>query len=242
MTRHLRPYHRFAKGSSATLIAVFLIASVLYSVRALAGDVTGRVVLGPTARTTPAQSREASRQRLIEEWNGFVQLRDFRPDPSRELAVVLTGSGNAVGLEQPFLMRNGNSFPYTWVIRPGAPLRIRNADGVTYHLQAAGLAEFEPAPTPPESVREINIEAPGQYAVSDADYPHVRASLHVIPDLVARAEFNAEGQFVFRGVPAGSYQLCFFAGEREVSPAQTVTIVDGNLQLEPVTINSLTGT
>lgn len=241
MIRPSNPYFRIAKGTAA-LIALLLIAGALYSVRALAGDVTGRVVLGATARTTPAQPREASRQRLIEEWNGFVQLRDFRPDPSRELAVVLTGSGSAVGLEQPFLMRNGNSFPYTWVIRPDTPLRIRNADGVTYHLQAVGLDQFSSAPTPPESVREISIAAPGHYAISDADYPHVRATLHVIPDLIARAEVNAEGQFVFRGVAAGSYQLRFFAGEREVATAQTVTLEgDGNLQIEPITINSLTG-
>src|SRR4249920_1012920 len=98
------------RASATTLVVSLALLLSAVASTALAGDVHGTLTV-PTdlVSITPAPSDEAAtRMRYWEEWNGLIDPRPTRVDPSREIAVVLTGEGAMSETEQPpFRFHNG---------------------------------------------------------------------------------------------------------------------------------------
>jgi hypothetical protein len=203
---------------------------------ALGMDVTGRIE-APAGYGAPAvtprdpQSREYYWYQRIY----FLDPRPFRYQPARELAVILTGTGQATGDQPGFRFRNGGLYPRTIVARVGEALQIANDDPVTYELMADNLGTFGAVPTPPGRTRTLEaFAAAGHWALHDRVQAHVTGHLHVIPDLVARGEIRADGSYVFHGVPAGTYALKVLEGEREIA-TRPVTVIEGHeLAVDPI--------
>jgi hypothetical protein len=205
---------------------------------ALAVDITGRLAV-PRDLSPPPDPTTGPAFFYWEEANGFLESRDRRIDFRREAAVVLTGTlseGERPASE--FRISGGALMPSTMVAQQGTQLRIINTDACAHELFAEGLEGFTPLPTPPGDARTLALPGPGSYPVRDRIYAHVKGHLHVITDLVARAELDGVGGFRFRNVPPGNYTLKVFYGDREVGSRPVE--VDDTRELaieEPVTIN-----
>jgi hypothetical protein len=215
-------------------------ACSLFAATALAGDVRGTLAVPtdfPTMTAPPAEA-DAARLRYWEEWNGFLEPRPARVEAAREFAVVLTGAGSPSTGEQPALrLHNGALFPSTVVVRVGVATPLRNDDACAYEIFAQGNAELTPVQTAPGNARPLNVSATGHWALRDRNFPHVQGHLHALPDLVARAFVEPSGGYVFRGVDPGSYVVHVFQGDREVAPAQAVSVADTReIAVAPITL------
>jgi hypothetical protein len=205
---------------------------------ALAVDITGRLLV-PTQLVAAPEATDGPAASYWEEANGFLEARDRRVDIRRELAVVLVGNladGSRPASE--FRVAGGALMPSTMVAQQGTQLKIRNTDVCAHEIYADGLEGFTPLPMPPGEERSLALTGPGSYPLKDRVYAHVRGHLHVIADLVARAELDATGAFRFREVPPGNYTLKVFYGEREVG-SRPVEVGDTRELVieEPVPIN-----
>jgi hypothetical protein len=187
----------------------------------------------------PESDEDRRRDHYWDEWNGFLDPRPRGFDAGRELAVVLTGEG-ALAEEQPgFRIANGGLWPTTLVERADATLRIQNSDPVSHQLFAEGHPEFGATPTSPGLTRQLVAGGPGHWPIRDQLYEHVQGHLHVLPDLVARARVESDGNFHFHNVPAGTYTLKVFRGERELRSQEGVTVAEGReLTLEPIQLGA----
>lgn len=230
---------RSTKHVRALAISIACVLSAVAST-ALAGDVHGTLTI-PTdlASMSPAPSDEAaSRLRYWEEWNGIIDPRPTRVDPAREIAVVLTGAGDLVEANQPPLrLFNGSLEPATVVVRVSTGFQIRNDDGCSYELYADGLDEIAPLQTAPGNPRQLTVSAAGHWPLADRNYPHVRGHLHALPDLVARAAVEANGNYTFHGVAPGEYVLHVYHGDHEVT-SQPVTVTDAALTIPAIQVQA----
>ena len=201
---------------------------------ALAGEVRGSVGL-PLAST--AAPSDPARARYWEEWNGVLDPRPMRPEPARELSVVLTGPGTAAATEQPpYRISNGALLPATIVTRVGGAIQLRNDDGVAYELFAEGFSEFGPIQTAPGNARPITLTEAGHWVIRDRLHPHVAGHLHAVPDLIARAFIDADGSYTFRDVPAGRYTLRVFRGADEVAHQDVTVAADAPLTIPAIAL------
>ncbi len=208
-------------------VTLVLVLSAVCS-SALAGDVRGTLTIPSdlASMTPPIADAALARARYWEEWNGFLDPRPTRLDPSREIAVVLTGDGPVSEGEQPRLrMQNGSLSPATVVARIGTGFQIQNDDGCSYEIFAEGLEELSPVQTAPGMARPITVSTAGHWPLADRNYPHVHGYLHVIADLVARAQVEPNGSYVFHDVAPGSYTLHVFHGDHEAA-STPVTVGD----------------
>jgi hypothetical protein len=223
----------------ALLVSIAGLASAVAST-ALAGDVHGTLTV-PTdlvSMTPPPSEEAAQRLRYWEEWNGFLAPATPHVDPSREIAVVLTGTGTMAETEQPpFRIHNGGLAPATMVVRAATAFQIRNDDGCSYELFAEGLEEIGPVQTAPGNARPLTVSSAGHWPIADRNFPHVRGHLHVIADFVARAAVEASGSYTFHGVPAGEYVLHVFHGDHE-SSSQPVTVAEGALTVPAIQVTA----
>ncbi len=218
-------------------IALAIAGSVAGLSDAIAIEVRGRVeVPSDAAPAADTEDRNARRNRYWKVWNGFFGARTPRIDVARSVAVVLTGTGP--GPESDFRIAGGNVMPSTLVARAGTTLRLDNRDSCSYELFSSDLTGFDAIQTAPGNARTMTLAAAGHYTIEDRNYAHVNAHLHVLPDLVARGDVDAEGRFVFTNVPAGSYTLKVFYEAREVA-SQPLEVVERRdaLVLEPMRLN-----
>lgn len=223
--------------SRAFLTLLVLTALVATATTALAVDVRGSLRAPADYGQLPAEPEEEQRRNHYwEEWNGVVEPRPRRFDASRELAVVLTGAGEMLPDQPGFSFSQGALRPSTIVERVGATLRIQNTDPVRHQLFAEGV--LNPTPTSPGGARTETLSAAGSWPLGDQLYAHVRGHLHVVPDLVARATVQPDGTFVFRAVPAGSYVLKVFHGERELHSAPITVPEERELVVDPIAIGA----
>jgi hypothetical protein len=221
----------------AVLSLLVLSLAVATATTAWAVDVRG-TLRAPATLGQPAPESEEARRRdhYWDERNGFLDPRPYRFDPSRELAVVLTGPGPFMPEQPGFRIANGNLMPRTVVERVGATLRIHNTDPVVHQIRAEGLAGFAESPTSPGLVRTQLLETAGNWPLRDNLYAHVQGHLHVLPDLVARAVVQPDGTFLFRNVAAGTYTLKVFRGATEVHSAEVQVAADRELVVNPIAI------
>ncbi|HJL16457.1 MAG TPA: carboxypeptidase-like regulatory domain-containing protein [Sandaracinaceae bacterium LLY-WYZ-13_1] len=227
------------RRSRAVLSLLVLTLAVATAATAMAVDVRGRLALPSDYGEAEEGPEDAAGRRYYwDEWNGFLDPRERGFDAARDLAVVLTGGEMAP--EQPgFRLANGGLWPTTIVERAGATLRIENTDPVSHQLYAEGHDELTPTPTSPGLTRQLVVASAGDWAVADAVYGHVTGHLHVLPDLVARAEIQSDGTYAFRNVPPGTYTLKVFHGERMIHSQEGVEVPDGReLTLDPIEIGA----
>jgi hypothetical protein len=200
-----------------------------------AAQVSGKLVLG-AYKPAQIQSKRPSYNWELE--NGFKEVRPDRVDVRREVAVVLIGEGEAKGLDRievPFT--GGSLMPSTLVVRTGATILFRNDDEIAHELYAQGLAGFAAEATAPRGRRSVNLTTAGAWPLRDKLVTHVAGQLYVLPDLIAVATLEADGQFTFKDVEPGKYVLKAFHGETELA-SQAV-----ELGARPLTVNlvALTG-
>lgn len=225
------------------LAAAALACVVLAPAVVLAVDVRGTLTVPSdyAASAAPAETdAQRSRARYWEEWNGVLDPRPARLDPSRELAVVLTGQGApSEGEQPPYRLHNGSLAPATIVARAGTAIQIRNDDGVAYELFAEGNEEIGPISTAPGNVRPITVPPEGSWPLRDRIHPHVRGHLHAVADLVARAFVEPSGAYTFRGVAPGTYTLRVFHGAGEVASQQVVVPEGGQLTVPAISLHAV---
>lgn len=233
---------RASRRTLAALLVATLLLSALateLATTAWAVDVRGTLRIPSGYGAPPTESAQARElNHYWDEWNGFLDPRPRRFDPSRELAVVLTGPGEFAAEQPGFAIANGGLLPSTIVERAGANLSIANNDPVTHQLFAEGFAELGPTPTAPGLARQQRVGEAGSWPLRDQRYPHVTGHLHVLPDLIARAAVQRDGTFLFRGVAPGAYTLKIFHHERELHTAQVTVPEDRELVVDPIAIGA----
>lgn len=200
---------------------------------AAAVDVRGTIrVASDFGRTPPVDADEAAHDRYWDEWNGFLEPRPRGFDAARDLAVVLTGEGEEAPEQPGFAIANGGMWPTTLVARTGSTIELQNSDPMTHRVFAEGHDEFGEVPIAPGRMRPIQAPAAGNWPIHDRTYEHVRGHLHVIDDLIARAEVTSAGAYHFRNVPAGTYTLKIFHGAEMVHSQEGVVVAEEELTIE----------
>lgn len=223
---------------SCTLVVrwLVLVAVASFARPALAGEVSGKLVLGaykPKAEPGP--------KRLPFNWeleNGFKQVLPERVEAARELAVVLVGAGDARGMDfVEVALRGGSLLPSTIVLRAGVTLKLKNEDEIAHEVFAAGLEGFSAEAISPRGVRSIHLGSTGNWPLRDNLIAHLRGHLHVVADVVAIGKVAPDGSFAFGEVIPGKYTLKVFHGAKEVL-TQTVEVGDKATAIEPITLTA----
>ena len=224
----------------ATVLAGATVLGSYVASGARAVDIAGTLrVPSDFATTRPESEEELRRDHYWDEWNGFLAPRPRRFDPARDLAVVLRGEGPMAEEQPGFAIANGGLSPSTLVARTGSTLQVRNTDPCTHQIFAEGHSELNPTETSPGLTRQAVVNTAGSWPIRDEIYEHVRGHLHVIDDLVARAEVQSDGSYRFGNVPAGTYTLSVYHGDAAVHTQEGVIVEEGHeLTIEPFTIGA----
>jgi len=223
---------------AVALGAALVPAAVALAVVATAGaaPIRGSVEV-PRDYTEPA-SEEGPARYYWEEWNGVLDPKPNRIDVPRRISVVLLGEAGETGRPESFVKLQGGALsPSTMVMQAGSTLRIQNTDGAAHELHADGIEAFTPLQTAPGNARTVSLPGEaGHFVIRDAVYPHVEGHLHVVPNLAARAELDARGQYRFEDVGPGNYTLKVFFDDREVHSAE-VEVPQRELTIDPVSLD-----
>jgi len=203
-----------------------------------AAQISGKLVLGAYKPAPPKAQRAGFNWELE---NGVKEVRPDRIDARRELAVVLLGEGEPPpGWDRvEITFSGGNLMPSTIAVRAGVTMLIRNDDEIAHELSATGLDALAAEATSPRGRRSVNLKDAGHWSLSDKIVPHVAGHLHVLPNLIAVASCDAEGQFSFKGVPPGKYVLKVFHAARELV-SQEVELGTQDLTVDPITLTGPT--
>jgi hypothetical protein len=155
-----------------------------------------------------------------------AQFRTLSANPSRDLCIAATTSGNA-GPQEAIRMTvtGGRVFPTTIVVSPGTPLAFKNFDPFKHRLYVVGNPSFKAEDMAPNQARNWSASGPGKYEVRDELFPSVRTFVIVDPQVVQVAYPGRDGAFGLT-LPGGEYVLkAFFAGKQVGKPI-TVTAKD----------------
>ena len=187
------------------------------------GKITGQDKLVPDVYAEAAKPE--SRRWTWREPSPSVaaQFRTLAANPSRDLCIAATTSGNA-GPQEPIRMTvtGGRVFPTTIVVSPGTPLAFKNFDPFKHRLYVVGNPSFKAEDMAPNQVRSWSSSGPGRYEIRDELFPSVRTYVIVDPQVVQVAYPGRDGAFGLT-LPAGEYVLkAFFAGKQVGKPVQVV--------------------
>jgi hypothetical protein len=123
------------------------------------------------------------------------------------------------------------------VARVGQSLRIENTDAFPHELYADGIENFTALSTAPGNARSQPLAAAGQFVVRDRLYGHIEGHLHVVPNLIACAQVNADGSFTFGEVAPGSYTVKVFHRDRDLVTSPIEVTEGRELVLEPIALS-----
>lgn len=148
-----------------------------------------------------------------------AQFRTLSANPSRDLCIAATTSGNA-GPQEAIRMTvtGGRVYPTTIVVSPGTPLAFKNFDPFKHRLYVVNNPSFKAEDMAPNQVRSWSASGPGKYEIRDELFPSVRTFVIVDPQVVQVAYPGRDGAFGLT-LPAGEYVLkAFFAGKQVGKP------------------------
>ena len=216
----------------APLFLSLLTAAALLSVSGHAagpnvkGKITGQEKLVPDVYAEAA--RPESRRWTWREPSPSVaaQFRTLSANPSRDLCIAATTSGNA-GPQEAIRMTvtGGRVFPTTIVVSPGTPLAFKNFDPFKHRLYVVGNPSFKAEDMAPNQVRSWSASGAGKYEVRDELFPSVRTYVIVDPQVVQVAYPGRDGAFGLT-LPGGEYVLKAFFSGKQVGKPTTVTAKD----------------
>jgi hypothetical protein len=178
------------------------------------GKITGQDKLVPEVYAEAAKPE--SRRWTWREPSPSVaaQFRTLSANPSRDLCIAATTSGNA-GPQEAIRMTvtGGRVYPTTIVVSPGTPLAFKNFDPFKHRLYVVGNPSFKAEDMAPNQVRSWSASGAGKYEIRDELFPSVRTFVIVDPQVVQVAYPGRDGAFGL-SLPAGEYVLkAFFAGK-----------------------------
>jgi hypothetical protein len=170
---------------------------------AWAGTLKGTVKLPDTAKTT----------RLYQGYwrieNGNVPVNNAG-GAKLETAVILE---NVNGAHPPaprtvtIEMGGLDAHPRMVISGPGSVLEIKNTGKVRLDMSTPATPSVMPLEQlPPGATRRVKFDAPGGYAVHDAQYPHILISV-IILDSPFYSTVDEKGSFSIAGVPDGHAHL-----------------------------------
>ena len=148
-----------------------------------------------------------------------AQFRVLSANPSRDLCIAATSSGNA-GPQEPIRMTvtGGRVFPTTIVVSPGTPLAFKNFDPFKHRIYVVGNASFKAEDMAAGQVRSWSASGAGKYEIRDELFPTVRTYVIVDPQVVQVAYPGRDGAFGLT-LPPGEYVLkVFFQGKQVGKP------------------------
>jgi hypothetical protein len=213
----------------APLFLSLLTAAALFTVAGHAagpnvkGKITGQEKLVPDVYAEAAKPE--SRRWTWREPSPSVaaQFRTLSANPSRDLCIAATTSGNA-GPQEAIRMTvtGGRVFPTTIVVSPGTPLAFKNFDPFKHRLYVVGNPSFKAEDLAPNQVRSWSASGAGKYEVRDELFPSVRTYVIVDPQVVQVAYPGRDGAFGLT-LPAGEYVLKAFFSGKQVGKPTTVT-------------------
>jgi hypothetical protein len=217
-------------GEFQALLAIAVAAGLSASA---AAQMSGKLVLGAYKPAVTPSKRPSCYWELE---NGFKEVRADRVDARRELAVVLIGEGEPKHLDRlEVRFAGGSLMPSTIAVRTGATVLIHNDDEIAHELFAQGLAGFSAEATSPRGQRSINLKTSGAWPLLDRLVTHARGHLYVLPDLMAVATVDADGQYSFKDVQPGKYVLKVFHGDKELA-SQPIELGSRALSVDPITL------
>jgi hypothetical protein len=186
------------------------------------GKITGQDKLVPDVYAEAAKPE--SRRWTWREPSPSVaaQFRTLSADPSRDLCIAATTSGNA-GAQEAIRMTvtGGRVFPTTIVVSPGTPLAFKNFDPFKHRLYVVGNPSFRAEDMAPNQVRSWSAAGAGKYEIRDELFPSVRTFVIVDAQVVQVTYPGRDGAFGL-SLPAGEYVLKAFFGGRHVGKPITV--------------------
>ncbi|MDB4942589.1 MAG: hypothetical protein JWP97_2123 [Labilithrix sp.] len=179
------------------------------------GKITGQEKLLPDVYAEAAKT-EAHRWTWREPSPSVqAQYRVLSGNPSRDLCIAATASGNA-GPQEAIRMTvtGGRVFPSTIVVSPGTPLAFKNFDPFKHRLYVVNNPSFKAEDMNAGQVRSWSATGPGKYEIRDELFPTVRTFVIVDPQVVQVAYPGRDGAFGLT-LPAGEYVLkAFFQGKQ----------------------------
>ena len=183
------------------------------------GKITGQDKLVPEVYAEAAKPE--SRRWTWREPSPSVaaQFRALSANPSRDICIAATSSGNA-GPQEAIRMTvtGGRVFPTTIVVSPGTPLAFKNFDPFKHRLYVVGNQSFKAEDMGAGQVRSWSASGAGKYEIRDELFPSVRTFVIVDPQVVQVAYPGRDGAFGLT-LPAGEYvRKAFFAGKQVGKP------------------------
>jgi hypothetical protein len=219
----------------SVLAAALALTSAMYSAKALAAEVTGKLLLA-TYRLPAKESVPGTFNWEIE--NGVKEVTADRVDAKRELAVVLVGDGPSAFPERMEIALSGGSLmPSTIVARPGATVLFVNQDEIAHELYAPDNKDFPPEAVAPRGRRSITLKEAGVTELRDQLLSHLTGHIHVIANAIAVASPDASGAFTFPEIPAGKYTLKVLHGKDEIA-SKEIEVGPKALTVDPMALTA----
>ncbi|MCU1276565.1 MAG: hypothetical protein JWM53_111 [bacterium] len=181
-----------------------IIGLAAWASTATAATVRGSVML-------PSEPRATDRDTHWRVENGVLPIGPRVPDPRADVIVVLEGAPNPkLQLPNVTMALHGLRLdPRVAAIPIGGSVEFKNEDRVPHTLFVEKATTLmPPAPTPAGQSRTQKFYAVGEYRVRDDEYPHVEATVLVVPSPYV-ARLDEKGNFKL-DVPEGKYTIKVF--------------------------------
>lgn len=199
---------------------VWLVLALSTTTAVSAGDLRGTLQGLDTLRSSPAPEVPERRLYFWMQSNGALATRDVRPNPERDLAVVITGD-NVPESAQPVLVTvaGGTCQPGTIVVNVGTTINVRNVDWFAHELfltapnNETPVEGFAPEATAPNSQRSAQVRQAGTFVMRDRLNPLFRCWVVVGPGQGRHVSPSSDGTFRTSNLADGEYTLkVYFEG------------------------------